>query len=239
MKNPFLLALERRDRVSDIERSTIEELSSRRRKFSAKTDIAVAGASPRESCLMLSGFSARYNLLGDGRRQITAVHVAGDFVDLHSLLLEKMDHSVLALTDCEVSMVPHEILREISASQPHFTRLLWLLTIIDAAAYRQWLVASGRLTSAGQIAHFICEMYLRLELVDLTSDFTFRLPMNQTELSDAMGLSVVHVNRTLQQLRSSGLIEWIGETIRILNWDGLKAIAEFDPTYLNLNPTAR
>ena len=239
MTNPFILSLERRDSLSQDERKIAEELSSRIRHFPAKTDIVRDGDCPRESCLMLWGFSARYNLLGDGRRQITAVHFAGDFVDLHSLLLAQMDHSVLALTDCEVSMVPHGILTELTVTQPHFSRLLWLLTVIDAAIYRQWLVASGRLSSAGQVAHFLCEVFVRLEVVGLTDGFTFRLPINQSELSDAMGLSIVHVNRTLQQLRRERLIEWQGELVRILNWDGLQKTAEFDPTYLNLTPKPR
>ncbi len=239
MTNPFLLSLQKRDRLSADEVRFVEELSSRKRRFPAKSDIVRAGDKPRESCLMLSGLSARYNLLDDGRRQITAVHLAGDFVDLHSLLLAQMDHSVLAVTDCEISMVPHEYLRELSVGQPHFTRLLWLMTIIDAAMYRQWLVAAGRLPSVGQIAHFICEMYVRMEVVELTDGLSFQLPISQSELSDAMGLSVVHVNRTLQQLRKKRLIEWQGDTVRILDWDGLQRVAEFDPTYLNLVPKPR
>jgi CRP-like cAMP-binding protein len=237
--NPFLLNLECRDQLSDSEKSIVKQLSERRQRFAAKSDIVSAGESPRNSCLMLSGLSARYNLLDDGRRQITAVHVPGDFVDLHSLLLTVMDHSVLALSDCEIAMVPHDFLRELSVAEPHFTRLLWLLTVIDAAIYRRWLVASGRLSSVGQIAHFLCEIFVRLDTVLLAENFTFRLPMSQLDLSDAMGLSVVHANRTLQHLRRDGLIQWQGDTVRILDWPGLQDVAEFDPTYLNLKSTPR
>lgn len=239
MIDPFLLALQRRDRLSDEERAILETFARRKVRFAAKSDIVSTGDSPRDSCLMLSGFSARYNLLGDGRRQITAVHMPGDFVDLHSLLLSSMDHSVLALSECEVALVPHTTLRELTLSQPHLTRMLWLLTIIDAATYRQWLVAAGRRSSPSQIAHFLCEMYSRLEVVQQVDGFSFRLPISQVELSDAMGLSVVHVNRTLQKLRRQGLIEWHGDLVRILDWVGLQRLAEFDPTYLNLQPKAR
>src|SRR5690606_31846796 len=141
-----------------------------------------------------------------------------EFVDLHSLLLAEMDHNVLALSDCEAAMVPHDLLRELTRTQPHLTRLLWTLTIIDAAIYRQWLVAAGRLSSVAQIAHFICEMYIRLEVVGKAQNLSFRLPMNQNELSDTMGLSLVHVNRTLQELRRDSLIEWQGDLVRILDW---------------------
>jgi CRP-like cAMP-binding protein len=234
MNNPFRLLLERRDRLSAEEIGIVERISSRVRVVAAKQDLVCEGDRPTESCLMLSGFSARYNLLADGKRQITAVHVAGEFVDLHSLLLARMDHSVTALSDSTVSMVPHEYLRELSATHPHFTRMLWLLTVTDAAMYRQWLVAAGRLSTPGQIAHFLCEMFVRLEIVGQTDGFSFRLPMSQTELSDAMGLSVVHVNRTLQELRKKNFIVWQGEEIRIVDWDVLRKLAEFDPAYLNL-----
>lgn len=237
--NPFLLSLLRRDDLSPVERALVEKISTRRRLFGAKADIVRIGDKPSESCLMISGLSARFNIVADGRRRITAVHVPGDFVDLHSLLMAEMDHSVMALSDCEVAMVPHELLREITRSHPHFTRVLWLLTIVDAAIYRQWLIASGRLSSVGQVAHFLCEMFVRLEAIGLTRDLSFRLPVSQAELSDAMGLSIVHVNRTLQQLRGRRLIEWRGEAVRILDWVALQAIAEFDPSYLNLQPQPR
>ncbi len=233
------MALERRDRLSDVERTLVEEIGSRRRLFAAKSDIVEEGANPTDSCLIISGYAARYHLLGDGTRQITAVHIAGDFVDLHSFLLDRMEHGVVALTDCVIALTPHEFLREVSISQPHFTRMLWMLTIIDAATYRQWLVASGRLSSAGQIAHFLCEMHTRLSIVGLVEGDSFHLPMSQTDLSDAMGLSVVHVNRTLQQLRKKRLIVWQSEQIRILDFEALKRLSEFDPTYLNLRQTPR
>ena len=206
----FLLNLESRDVLTDRERDIAQSLCEDGHVMDAGTDIVREGDAPSYSCLLLSGFAARYNVLVDGRRQITAVHVAGDFIDLHSLLLTRMDHSVLALDECRVAFVPHDLLRDLTAREPHFTRLLWLLTVIDAAAYRQWLVAAGRLSSAGQIAHFMCEMYERLRIVDLVDGLSLRLPMNQVDLSDAMGLSVVHVNRTLQLLRESGPVAAIG-----------------------------
>jgi len=237
--NPFLLNLERRDRLSDAERRIVETISQRTRRVPAKRDIVREGDRPTESCLVLSGFSARYNVLNDGRRQITAIHIPGEFVDLHSLLLARLDHSVVAVTDCVVATVSHDYLRELTQTEPHFTRLLWLLTVTDAAVFRQWLVASGRLPSTGQVAHFICELFVRLQVIGMTNGFTFRLPISQADLSDAMGLSVVHVNRTLQELRRRGLIVWEGEEIQILDWDTLQRIGEFDPTYLNLENEPR
>jgi CRP-like cAMP-binding protein len=239
LDNPFLLNLSRLDHLSPDEVAIVEGLSTRRKRFAAKTDIVLEGDRPHNSCLLLSGFAGRYNVLNDGRRQITAVHIAGEFVDLHSLMLAQMDHSVLALTECEISLVPHEMLRELTRTHPHLARLMWTLTVIDAAVHRQWLVAAGRLSSLAQVAHFLCEMYVRLDVVHQTDGFSYRLPLSQNELSDTMGLSLVHINRTLQELRRDGLIEWQGDQVRILDWVRLSALAEFDPTYLNLEPKPR
>lgn len=239
MTNPFLLNLGQRDHLSPEEVGIVEQLSTRRRRFAAKSDIVCEGDKPQDSCLLLSGFAARYNVLENGRRQITAVHIAGEFVDLHSLLLAEMDHSVLALNDCEIALVSHEILRDLTHTHPHLTRMFWTMTIIDAAVYRQWLVAAGRLSAVAQIGHFLCELYVRLNVVELAGDHTFRLPMSQSDLGDAMGLSLVHVNRTLQELRRDGYIEWQGDQVKILDWAGLKKVSEFDPVYLNLEPKPR
>lgn len=239
MSNPFLLNLARRDGLSDAERVIIDQMTRRTRDVGAKRDIVVEGSVPSESCLLLDGFAARYSVLGDGRRQITAVHVAGDFVDLHSMLLSRMDHSVLALSDCTVATIPHDHLRWLTETEPHLSRMLWFCTVIDAAIHRQWLVAAGRLSSAGQVAHFLCEIYVRLTVVERTQGYRFRLPMNQLELSDAMGMSVVHANRTLQELRKRGLIVWQADQVEILDWIGLTRLAEFDPTYLNLEARPR
>ena len=228
------VVLERRDRLTADDAATVERLTGRPIPVAAGVDMVREGQSPTHSTLMISGFSARYNVLSDGKRQISAVHVPGDFVDLHSLLLDPMDHSVLALTDCRVVEVPHALLREVSETHPHLTRLLWTLTIIDAAIFRQWLVASGHLPAIGQISHFFCELWTRLSVVGMTQDYCFDLPISQGDLGDAMGLSGVHVNRCLMALRRSGLLEWTGGRATILDWNGMRALSEFDPEYLNL-----
>lgn len=239
MNNPLLKALEARDDLVPRERILVEQMLAREVAIAAQSDFVTEGEMPSESCLLLSGYAARYNLLEDGRRRITAIHVAGDFVDLHSLVLKPMDHSVLAVSPCRIAKVPHVLLREITATEPHLTRLLWMLVTIDAGIFRQGLVAAGRLTATGQIARFFCEIYLRLSVVGLVRGQEFDLPISQAELSDAMGLSVVQVNRSLQSLRRDGLIEWQRDKARILNWDALGALAEFDATYLNLRKIPR
>ena len=171
----------------------------------------------------------------DGPRSFTQLNIAGDFVDLHSLLMEQMDHGVVAITDCVVATAPHQKIVETVAAHPHLGRLLWLDTVIDGAIHRQWLHRMGRQAALGRLAHLICEMEARCAVVGLAGEDGFDLPLSQVELGDCLGLSSVHVNRTLMELRRLEVVEWRGARIRILDRDRLEDIAEFDPAYLRLN----
>lgn len=226
--------LETRDVLSDAEKHVIATMLGDARTVPAGEDIVRDGDRPSQSTLLVDGFASRYKVLHGGERQLTAVHVPGDFVDLHSFLLKEMDHAVGALSTCRVATVPHATLQQLSQTQPHLTRLFWLLTLIDGANHREWLVSMGRRPAIGQLAHLLCELYLRLHAVNLTQDMTFTLPITQVELGDVLGLSSVHVNRTLQELRLSNLVAWRGQTVSILDWHRLQATAEFDPRYLHL-----
>ena len=152
------------------------------------------GDRPTYSNLLLDGFAARYKIFSNGRRQITALHVIGDFVDLHSFLIKTMDHGVLALTPCRIAAVPHATLEKISNEYPHLTRLLWLNTLIDGAIHREWLTAMGRLSATAHMAHLVCELFLRLKTVGRIDGDMIQIPLTQAELGDTLGLSTVHVN---------------------------------------------
>lgn len=230
----FLRKLEVRDVLSDAEKQALIACASVEVLVPAGGDLVREGARPEVSMLVLDGFSSRYRDAPDGSRQITAIHIPGDFVDLHSLLIKEMDHSVGALSACRVMHFPHVRLKALSETHPHLTRLLWLMTLIDASIHREWLAAASR-PAPEQIAHLLCELYVRLGVTGLIgADRSFTLPLTQTELGEALGLSAVHVNRTLQQLRSEGLFTWQNQTVRILDWDGLQRRASFDARYLHL-----
>jgi len=231
--------LERRDVMSDEEKQALENAAGRVREVPADDDMVREGDRPTDSTLLLEGFAARYKLLRNGKRQITAIHVPGDFVDLHSFLLKTMDHGIMALTPCRTCLFPHEGLRDITERMPHLGRLLWLNTLLDGAIHREWLVAMGRRPALSQVAHLVCELFLRLQTVGLTEGYSFRLPLTQVELGDALGLSTVHVNRTIQELRANGLVTWRGDMVRIEDWPRLQQSAEFDPTFLNLQNEPR
>lgn len=239
MAHPLILKLSRRDRLSAEEQRALEDAIVTIREVPADQDLVSEGDRPNASTLLLEGFAARYRTLGDGKRQITSLHVSGDFVDLHSLLMKPMDHSILALTPCRVAPVPHEALRKITETFPHLTRMLWLNTLIDAAIHREWLLSTGRRTPVAHIAHLLCETFTRLQQVEQVDGMSFEFPITQAELGDILGLSTVHANRSLQQLRSEGVVTWRGATVTILDWERLRDIAEFDPTYLNLTQEPR
>lgn len=226
--------LEARDDLSEEERRTVEEMFTEVRLVPAGDDIVRDGDRPTHSTLIVGGLAARYKVLKEGARQITALHLPGDFVDLHSFLLKEMDHGVGAISQCRVATVPHETLSRLSVSHPHLTRMFWLLTLLDGALHREWLVAMGRRPAVGQLAHLLCELKLRLSVVSDGDQDSYVMPVTQVDLSDILGLSSVHVNRVLQELRAANLITWKAANVSILDWEGLKRLAEFDDRYLHL-----
>lgn len=231
---PFLRKIMRRDKLGVEEQTAIVAAADERLDYAPGQDLVMEGQRPYRSMLVTTGFTCRYRMLADGERQVTAIHIAGDFVDLHSFLLKEMDHSVGALTACSVITFPHERLVKVTERYPHLTRMLWLLTLLDGAIHREWLVGMGRLSAAQRTGHLICEVYARLRAVGLAEDHSFAFPITQAAMADAVGISTVHINRVLQELRQDDLIGWDRGLLVIRNWNALAAMAQFDDRYLHL-----
>lgn len=236
---PFFQKIIVRDVLGAEERRAIVAAADEQLQFTAGDDLISEGQRASRSMLVASGFTCRYNVVLAGERQLSAIHVPGDFVDLHSLLLKKMDHSVGALTHCTVFTFPHERLVELTERYPHLTRILWLLTLLDGAIHREWLVGMARLSAEQRTAHLICELYTRLKIVGLAVNHEFELPTTQASLADALGISTVHVNRVLQELRQQNLIVWGGGRLTIRNFKALVELADFDDRYLHLIQESR
>ncbi|BCA58691.1 Crp/Fnr family transcriptional regulator [Sphingomonas sp. HMP6] len=212
--------------------TALESAVGRTATFAAR-QIMVRQQVPLTQCtLLLEGFVERYRDTPEGRRQILAIHVPGDFVDLHSYPLKRLEHSVAALTDVKVAFFPHVAIRALTEQSATLTELLWRSTLIDAAINREWIVSVGARSAVVRLAHLFCEMYVRLERIGMAPDRTFALPLTQVDLSDATGLTAVHANRMLRQLREQGLVAFRHGEVEILDWDGLRAFADFDPAYL-------
>lgn len=231
---PFFRRLMLRDELGSEERMAIAAAAAERLEFAPGQDLVVEGSRPDRCLLVAEGFTCRYRLLSTGERQLTAIHLPGDFVDLHSLLLKEMDHSVGALTPCTILAFPHERLVRVTERFPHLTRLLWLSTLLDGAMHREWLVGMGRLSAPQRTAHLICELYMRLQALGLASEHKFSLPITQATLADAVGISSVHINRVLQEMRQKNLIMWSAGILEILDWGALVTEADFDDRYLHL-----
>ncbi|WP_242149502.1 Crp/Fnr family transcriptional regulator [Sphingomonas sp. BAUL-RG-20F-R05-02] len=215
--------------------AALEASVSRTVEFAARR-VIVRPQEPLSQCtLLLEGFIERYKDTAEGRRQILALHVPGDFVDLHSYPLKQLEHSVAALTPVRVALFPHAEIRAITQHSAAIAELLWRSTLIDAAINREWIVSVGARAAAVRIAHLFCEMYLRLDRVNLTDGLRFPLPLTQIDIADASGLTAVHANRMLRQLRERKLIEFRQGNVEILDWPALKRFAEFDPSYLYLD----
>jgi CRP-like cAMP-binding protein len=235
----LIAKLSLRDELSAEERQALESAPSQMKHFARGEEMVREGETPSFSTLLVQGWGARQKCLPDGRCQILSLHITGDFLDLHAFLLKVQDHSVVALTECTAALFPHQTLQTITEQHPHLARLLWTSTLIDSAILREWVLSTGRRTAAEHMANLACEMFLRLRSIGQVEGYVFEMPLTQSQLADVMGLSVVHTNRTLQELRSRGLVVWEGRRVEIPDWERLCEFAYFDPRYLHLERMPR
>lgn len=224
--------LEHHVALGEDEKAYLAQIALQVREYEPRETIVHEGDHPSESCLLVTGFACRFKLLPEGKRQILSFHVAGDFIDLHSFLLKQMDHGMAAISKCTIAKVPHRSIQAITEQFPRLTRALWWDVALDGAIFREWMVSLGRRDARAQIAHLLCELLLRLQAVGLVTDNSYELVPTQTDLGDALGLSTVHVNRTLQQLRGEGLIVSEGRRVTIPDVEKLKTAAGFNQAYL-------
>jgi len=229
-----LKKLRLRDTLSAEEEKEVRSLVSHTIQVPADRTFIRAGQELRESTLLLDGWMARAKDLQSGQRQLAELQVPGDFTDLHGFTLKRLDHEIVTITACTVGVVPHERLKAMTERFPHLTRLYWFMTNLDAAIQREWTLSLGRRTALSRMAQLFCELLVRLEIAGLASNDAYDFPLTQVEVAECLGLTAVHVNRTLQELRRMNLIEVRDRRVDILDREGLRRVAEFDPSYLYL-----
>jgi CRP-like cAMP-binding protein len=235
MITAHLKKLRLRTSISSEEERVIRGLVAENRRWRADTVLVRAGEELNVSMLLLDGWLVRSKDLPSGDRQVMEIHVPGDFADLHAFTLKRLDHDIIAITECVIGYVPHDRLIALTEKYPHLTRVYWLSTNIDAAISREMGLSLGQRSAISRMAHLFCELQARLEVIGRTAGDSFEFPLTQRELGECLGLTVVHINRTIQELRRKGLVEWENRQIRILDRRGLETIAEFDPGYLQLH----
>lgn len=240
MTNAFTRKLSRFGELTDEEVSVLESLSANPENRPRGRDLIRQGASADAVQLLLEGWAYRYKVLKNGRRQILGYLLPGDICDLHVTLLSEMDHSVGLLTEAQVVTVPSQQLQEVMQRYPQVERALWCAVLIDEAILREWLTNLGQRDAFSRVGHHLCELWHRMRNVGLVNeDKQFDLPVTQEELGDALGLTPVHINRTLKRLREDGLVAIRQKRLTVLDATRLTQATGFDPAYLHLGQRPR
>jgi CRP-like cAMP-binding protein len=226
-------------RLDEDDRSAVLALPYMLRSLGPSQYVVREGDEAKNCCLLLSGFAFRHKIVGNGGRQIVAIHMRGDMVDLQNSVLGIADHNVQALTHIEVAFIPREAIVELAYARPALGRAMWHDTLVDGSVHREWTANIGRRDSRTRMAHLLCEFALRLETAGLGEQCDYELPMTQEQLADCLGLTPVHVNRTLKTLEAEGLISRTQRSVRIENWERLAKAGDFNSTYLHMDLDGR
>lgn len=235
---PFIQRIASVIRLSEQEKAAIRELPVREADIKADQDVVREGDSPSRLFFIVEGMTCTYKVVSEGKRQIVGFHLPGDAPDLQSVHLRVLDVSIATMTPCKIGFVPHPAILEACDRFPRLTAAFWRHTLIDAAIFREWMANIGQRTAPARIAHLLCELYVRFQAVGLARGDTIDFPITQVEIGEAMGLSSVHVNRSLKELRSKGYIAYRDSVLQVLDWEGLQMAGDFSPDYLHLREHA-
>ncbi len=219
--------------ISPDDRAQLERLPHIVKTFRKGETVAKVGEKLLNCCVVMSGILYRQRIVA-GRNQVTSFYVSGDMPDLQSLHLPVVDRELCSLGASKVALISHSLLKRVLANSAALTHAFWRETVIQAEIHRDWVDNLGSRNALAKVAHLFCEMACRLETVGLCSNASFRAPFTQPIIAQACGLSVVHTNRIVQEMRRLGLIEWRGHQIELLRRHKLEELAEFDPSYLRL-----
>ena len=227
-------------RLSQNDRAILDRAACERvRKFGPRVDIAREGDRPKDVHLILSGWACRYKQLEDGRRQVVSFFLPGDLCDLNIFILREMDHSIGTITQVSIADLSRDFFDEMSAGHPRIVTAFWWESLVNAAVQREWTMNLGQRTALERMAHLLCEIFFRLRIAGLTREDSCDFPLTQADLADATGLSKVHVNRTLQELRSTGLIVLKGKLLVVPSLERLMNAGLFNANYLHMDREGR
>ncbi|RYD56767.1 MAG: Crp/Fnr family transcriptional regulator [Sphingomonadales bacterium] len=238
---PFLAQLTRklaaRTASEPGEHEAIAALAWKRRDFPAASYILREGQPPIRCGFIIEGYAYRQKLAVTGEREIVSILVPGDLIDLQNLYLDQTDHDVVSLTAVALAEVAITDLRELARQRPAIAARMWRDALVEASIYREWLLNIGRRPAKARLAHLLCEFHARLRVIGRCGEMEYELPMTQEQLGDAMGLTPVHVNRVLKMLETDGLIRREKRQIKVIDWERLRAAADFNERYLHLEPS--
>ena len=233
MANTFVQKLTSLVELSTSDITALERATSRPRKYSAKQDMIREGDRPGPVFVVLDGWACRYKILPNGSRQIMAFLLPGDACDLHIGMLAEMDHSLQAITDAKVALIPGEDMAGMLDDHPAIARAMYKSQLIDEGTLRSWIVSMGRRSSIERVAHLMCELYIRTIDAHVDVYHEVALPISQVVFADALGMTPVHVNRVLRELREAGAMSFSRGSLHVIDPIKLVQIAGFDENYLH------
>lgn len=234
--NPLAVKLGRFIRLNDKERGAIDEMISRRRLVEPDVELVAQGQHLKHAAFLMDGWGIRYRMLRDGRRQILNFLLPGDMFDLCAFLLSKSDHAIATITPATVAQVDPRQFADLFQIHPRLAAAMWKSGLQEEAMLRERLVSLGRRTAEERIAHLLYELWVRFHLTRHEIGQSFEAPITQVELADAVGLTPIHVNRTLQRLRAKGLIARTRRTITIMKPEETSSYGEFLHDHLHVVP---
>ena len=238
-RHPFVVRLERYLALSDDDLERLSELVEAEHTINKRQDLVVDGYEYRKLCFLESGFAARYKLLRNGKRQIVNLILPGDVVGLPGSFLQKARYSVIALTDLKLQVCSFGGFVHLCYERPQFGLMLSWLAVQEAVTCAEHTINAGRRTPTERLAHFLLEIYSRLQMVGLAAENNFDVPFSQEVMSDALALSLPHLNRTLAKLRADGLIDVANHRAYLINPEALEMLGHFQPLDLTRIPSAQ
>ena len=198
--------------------------------YRANQPVVRDGERPTECCLVAEGFCVRTKTTSSGQRQILSIHIPGEIPDLQSLHLHVMDHDLITLTECTLGFISHSSLREITRRRPNIAEILWRDSLVDAALFREWIVNVGQRPALNRLAHTIVELRERLKIIGRVADNQFDMPLTQEQIGEAMGITAVHANRIIKQLRDEAVVDFYRGRVTILDEARLQELAVISGT---------
>ena len=223
--------------ISDDDVKEIESLPISVRQFPAETPVVRDGERATDCCLIVDGFSVRSKTIPSGKRQILSIHIPGEIPDLMSLFLHVMDHDLTTLTPSTLGFISHEALRALHRRRPSVAEIFWRDTLIDSAMFREWIVNVGQRSAPARLAHVLIELRERLRVIGRVDGDNFEMPLTQEQIGEALGITAVHANRVIKQLRQEGIVEFHRGRVTVLDERKFLELADFDDRYLHQSPT--
>jgi CRP-like cAMP-binding protein len=223
--------------LDDADIAAIRGLPIHVRHWEAGRTIVSDGERPTECCLVIEGFCIRAKTTANGQRQILSIHIPGEIPDLQSLHLHRMDHDLIAVVPSTLGFISHTAMRALTRANPSVAEVLWRDTLIDSAIFREWIVNVGQRPAVNRLAHTVVELRRRLAVIGRKAGDSFEMPLTQEQISEALGITPVHANRIIRQLRDDGIVDISRGRVTVLDEAKLAELAQFDDRYLHQDPS--